>query len=105
MFNWNILGIIGIFFAMIYRIPQIRKIQKTKKGDDISTTMFIFHNCAYITLLLYILHKSPIDYLIVSYYIIGMVQNLIIVIMKKYYKNTSTNNRAINDNILNTNNA
>jgi hypothetical protein len=36
--------------------------------------------------LLYIVNKHPIDYLILSYYIIGMIQNLIIVLMKKYYK-------------------
>lgn len=86
MFDWKIIGIIGIIFAMIYRIPQMIKIYKTKKSNDISKTMFILHNCAYIFLLLYIVNKHPIDYLILSYYIIGMIQNLIIVLMKKYYK-------------------
>jgi len=87
MFNWNIIGYIGVFFAMIYRFPQIIKIYKTKKGEDISSKMFILHNCAYLFLLLYIINKKPIDYLIISYYIIGVTQNIIIVIMKKYYKN------------------
>ena len=53
--------------------------------------MFILHNCAYLFLLLYIVHKNPIDYLIISYYIIGVTQNMIIVIMKKYYKNKEDN--------------
>ena len=88
MVNWNIFGYIGIIFAMIYRIPQIIKIYKNKRGEDISTKTFILHNCAYIFLLIYISNKSPTDYLILSYYIIGIIQNLIIVLMKRYYKNS-----------------
>ena len=86
MVDYNIFGYIGIIFAMIYRIPQIIKIYKTKKGEDISTKTFILHNCAYLFFFLYIFYKKPVDYLIFSYYIIGVTQNLIIVIMKKYYK-------------------
>jgi len=86
MVNSEIFGYIGIVFAMIYRIPQIIKIYKNKKGEDISTKTFVLHNCAYIFLLIYISIKKPIDYLILSYYIIGMIQNLLIVMMKKYYK-------------------
>jgi len=88
MVNWNIFGYIGIIFAMIYRIPQIIKIYKNKRGEDISTKTFILHSCAYIFLLIYISNKSPTDYLILSYYIIGIIQNLIIVLMKRYYKNS-----------------
>jgi uncharacterized protein with PQ loop repeat len=88
MVNWNIFGYIGIIFAMIYRIPQIIKIYKNKRCEDISTKTFILHNCAYIFLLIYISNKSPTDYLILSYYIIGIIQNLIIVLMKRYYKNS-----------------
>ena len=43
----EIFGYLGLIFAMIYRIPQIIKIYKNKKGEDISTTTFILHNCAY----------------------------------------------------------
>jgi len=82
----NIFGYLGLFFAMIYRIPQIVKIYKSKKGEDISKKTFILHNCAYLFLLIYIVRKDPIDYLIISYYIIGTIQNLLIVIMKSYYK-------------------
>ena len=81
----DIFGYLGISFAMIYRIPQIIKLYKTKKGEDISNKTFILHNCAYLFLLLYVCRKDPVDYLIVSYCIIGVIQNLIIVIMKKYY--------------------
>lgn len=86
MINNDIFGYIGILFAIIYRIPQIIKIYKNKKGENISTKTFILHNCAYLFLLIYIIRKKPIDYLVVSYYIIGAFQNLIIVLMKQYYK-------------------
>lgn len=86
MENYDILGYLGIMFAMIYRIPQIIKIYKHKKGEDISTKTFILHNCAYIFLLSYISTKKPIDFLILSYYIIGIIQNFIIVMMKRYYR-------------------
>ena len=86
MINNEIFGYIGILFATIYRIPQIIKIYKNKKGEDISTKTFILHNCAYLFFLIYVIKKKPTDYLIVSYYIIGAVQNLIIVLLKKYYK-------------------
>lgn len=82
----ELFGYIGILFAMIYRIPQMIKIYKHKKGEDISATTFILHNCAYFFFLVYVILKQPTDYLLVSYYIIGTSQNLIIVLMKKYYK-------------------
>jgi len=82
----NIFGYLGIFFASIYRIPQIIKLYQTKKGEDISKKTFMLHNCAYLFFILYVSRKNPIDYLIISYYIIGFIQNLIIVLMKRYYK-------------------
>lgn len=95
MVNNEIFGYIGLIFAMIYRIPQIIKIYKNKKGEDISSTTFILHNCAYIFFLVYIIRKPHIDYLLLSYYIIGAFQNLIIVLMKKYYK---INNKIVINN-------
>ena len=89
MFNNDIFGYIGLIFAITYRIPQILKIYKNKKGEDISKKTFILHNCAYFFFLIYIIRKKPIDYLITSYYIIGASQNLLIVLMKKYYKITN----------------
>jgi uncharacterized protein with PQ loop repeat len=92
MVNNEIFGYIGIFFAIIYRIPQIIKIYKNKKGEDISTKTFILHNCAYLFFLIYVIRKKPTDYLIVSYYIVGAIQNLIIVLMKIYYKKLNIDN-------------
>ena len=86
MVNNEIFGYIGLLFAITYRIPQMIKIYKNKKGEDISKKTFILHNCAYLFFLIYIIRKKPTDYLILSYYIIGASQNLIIVLMVKYYK-------------------
>ena len=80
------LGYLGIFFAATYRIPQMVKIYKTKKGDDVSKKAFILHNGAYISFILYLLYgKDQLDYTLL-YYIIGIIQNMIIIGMKKYYK-------------------
>lgn len=95
----EMIGYIGIFFAFIYRIPQIIKLYTTKKGEDKSKKTFILHNCAYLFLLAYILLKNRIDYLLCSYYIIGILMNLLIVVMKYYY---NLQNNLINDTINNT---
>jgi len=93
-FQWEIIGYMGVFFAMIYRFPQISKIYKNKKGEDVSKKMVLLHNCAYVSLFIYLLGKDPIDYLLISYYCIGIVQNMLIVIMKFYYKNRKPSNLA-----------
>ena len=49
---------------MTYRIPQIKKIYKNKKGDDISKKTFIIHNLSYIFLFLYLVYKK---YNIINY--------------------------------------
>ena len=90
MFHWEIIGYIGVFFAAIYRIPQIAKIYKTKKGGDVSKKSFILQNGAYVALVIYILCGKPqIDYILLIYYIIGFTQNITILGMKKYYKQPS----------------
>ena len=81
------LGYIGLFFAFIYRIPQIVKIYKTQKGGDISKKTFILHNFAYLFLLSYIFCKENIDILLIVYYIVGILMNIVIISMKLYYNN------------------
>ena len=91
MFDWNIIGYLGVFFAAVYRLPQITKIYKTKKGKDVSKKAFILHNGAYISFFIYLIFgKSKIDYILLVYYFIGIIQNLIIIGMKKYYKTRQT---------------
>jgi len=86
MIEW--LGYVGLFFATIYRLPQILKIYRTKKGEDVSKKSFILHNCAYISFIFYLLYgKKDRDYILLIYYFIGITQNIMIVGLKKYYKN------------------
>ena len=85
MIKW--VGYLGLFFATIYRLPQILKIYRTKRGGDVSKKSFLLHNCAYISFIFYLLYgKKEKDYILLVYYFIGMAENIIIVILKKYYK-------------------
>jgi len=86
MYYWEIIGYIGVFFASIYRIPQITKIYKTKKGSDVSKRSFILQNGAYLALITYVFCKPKLDYILIIYYFIGIIQNIMIIGMKKYYK-------------------
>ena len=84
-FDW--LGDLGVFFAAVYRIPQIIKLYKTKKGSDVSKKSFILHNGAYVSLILYLfLSKNKMDFILIGYYCIGLIQNGLIIAMKYYYK-------------------
>lgn len=87
MLNYEYFGYLGILCAFIYRFPQIQKIYKTKKADDISKKTYIIHNCSYIFLCIYLVSKPSIDYLLLIYEISGLLQNLMIICMKLYYKN------------------
>jgi uncharacterized protein with PQ loop repeat len=84
-YKWEIIGSIGIFCAAIYKIPQIIKIIKTKKGSDLSNKMFILHLLAYIFLLAY-QFGTYVDSILIAYYIIGMIQTFILIFLKYYYK-------------------
>jgi len=87
MFDWNIIGYGGIVFAGIYRLPQIVKIYKTKKGGDVSKKSFILQNCAIICFIIYLIYgKETGDAILLTYYSIGLFQNMVILFMKKYYK-------------------
>ena len=91
MFNWEIIGYIGIFFASVYRLPQIIKIYKTKRGEDVSKKAFILQNAAYVSFIAYVCGKAQGgDIILIIYYIIGIILNILILMMKEYYKQRST---------------
>jgi|TARA_B100001750_G_C15211598_1_gene448583 uncharacterized protein with PQ loop repeat len=94
MIKW--VGYLGLFFATIYRLPQILKIYRTKRGGDVSKKSFLLHNCAYISFIFYLLYgKKEKDYILLVYYFIGMTQNIIIVALKKYYKTRQLEENAL----------
>ena len=90
--QWKIVGISGIFFAAIYKIPQILKLIKTKHGKDLSNKMFILHLSAYILLLSYQI-GTTLDYILISYYIIGIIQTSILIFLKYLYRNNTFNSK------------
>jgi uncharacterized protein with PQ loop repeat len=83
--SWQVIGYVGMFFAVTYRIPQIMKLCKTKKGGDISKTSFVLQNLAYISLLTYLLSKEEKDYILISYELVGLCQNSLILFLKRMY--------------------
>ena len=90
MNKFEIFGYFGNFFAIIYRIPQILKIYKTKRGEDISKKTYILHNAAYLSFILYIsFGKQKLDYILLFYYLIVAFENFIIICLKFYYKRRS----------------
>ena len=84
--TWQVIGYVGMFFAVTYRIPQIMKLCKTKKGGDISKTSFVLQNLAYTSLLTYLLSKEEKDYILISYEIVGLCQNSLIILLKRRYR-------------------
>jgi uncharacterized protein with PQ loop repeat len=85
--NFKIFSYIGLFFAIVYRVPQIVHIIKTRKAEDISTYSVHSLNGAYLSFITYLVGTGKIrtEWVLCLYYLIGMVQNLIIVGLKKYY--------------------
>jgi uncharacterized protein with PQ loop repeat len=86
MFSTTAVFYIGFFanlFSLIYRIPQIYKIYKSKSGGDISDWMLITQNMSYV---LWIIHKIELgDSMSLISCIMSLAQNLLIWRMKVYY--------------------
>ncbi len=92
--GWNIFSYIGLIFAIIYRLPQIHKIYKTRSAEDLSSYSYLTHNGAYISFILYLIgtHKTHSEWVLCTYYFIGITQNLVIYCLKRHFKNKSDNN-------------
>ena len=84
-YSWQIIGILGIICAGIYKIPQIVKLIKSRRGDDLSNKMFIIHIAAYGLLLIYQVGTYT-DPILITYYVIGIFQTLILITLKYIYK-------------------
>jgi len=85
-FDWNIAGYLGIIFGFLYKGPQIWTIYKKKSGRNLSISSFLLQNAAYVSFIIYLCSKDKIDYLILIYYCIALILNVIILGMKRYYK-------------------
>ena len=94
--NWTIFSYTGLFFAVIYRIPQIVKIYQTKKADDLSSYSYLTHNGAYISFILYLFGtRKTGEWVLCLYYIMGITQNLIIFFMKRHYSNKNRESNIV----------
>lgn len=85
-FDWDIIGYLGIFFGFCYKLPQMWTIYKKKSGKNLSISSFLLQNAAYVSFIVYLCSKDKIDYLILIYYCIALILNVIILCMKQYYK-------------------
>ena len=85
--DWQIAGYIGFGFAMVYRMPQIYKIYKLKRASEISAYSYITHNGAYVSFILYLFGTGRgDDFILLTYYSMGLIQNMLIFFMKWYYE-------------------
>lgn len=78
-----IIGYGSIFLSMVYRVPQIYQLWKTKKGDDISVSMIVIQQLSYILAILY--GSLRIDYVYIAGSSISFLQNCVILYMRKIY--------------------
>ena len=87
--NWYIFSYLGLFFAVIYRIPQIINIYRIKNASGISSYSYITHNGAYVSFIIYLIstQKYKDEWVLGIYYLMGFCQNIAIYCMKRYYEN------------------
>lgn len=83
LFGWAASSI-----TVVYKIPQIIKLYKTKKSSDLSILSLIIQSIGYI---FYILHGFNIyDLPIISMGVGALIQNIIIIILYYLYNNNET---------------
>lgn len=79
----NIFGITALILSLLYRIPQIYRIYKSKSAIDISIWMVTIQNISYI---FYIIYGVLVwDWIYISTSIISVLQNITILILRCYY--------------------
>ena len=84
----TIFGWVASSITVVYKIPQIIKLYKTKKSSDLSILSLIIQSIGYI---FYILHGFNINDLpIISMGVGALIQNIIIIILYYLYNNNET---------------
>ncbi len=79
----EIIGISALVLSLLYRIPQIYDIYKSKKANDISTMMLIVQNLSYVLYVSYGIFVH--DWIYIASSVISFIQNIIIYFMKRHY--------------------
>ena len=92
-----IIGYSATLMSMVYRVPQIYQLWKTKKGDDISVSMIVLQQLSYILAILYGFLRD--DYVYITGSSISFAQNCAILYMRKlysYYRINRVNREELN---------
>lgn len=80
----SIFGWLATAGTFIYKLPQIYKLYKTKKSDDVSTPSLIIQTTGYV---FYIIHGVIIDdHPIIAMGGISFIQGTILVVLDRLYK-------------------
>ena len=85
---WTIFSYVGLAFAVAYRIPQIVKVYRTKRAEDLSSFSYLVHNGAYVSFITYLVGSGKLSHepVLCAYYIMGMIQNIFILVLKYRYR-------------------
>lgn len=78
------IGFLATALSLLYRIPQMYKIYKTKRGKDISLYTILIQTISYICYIAYSVYFYDIVYIISN--VLSMIQNLGLYLMIQYYK-------------------
>ena len=91
----SIYGWIASSVTLIYKLPQIYKLIKTKQSKDISVFSLITQCIGYI---FYILHGVSINDIPIIFMGVGaLIQNIILVILWYFYKENRVKNELENN--------
>lgn len=78
------IGWLGLAMSLVYRIPQIIKIVRTKSAQDISVWLIHIQNVSYILYIIYGVGRDDMIYIVSS--ALSLVQNLFIWYLRYLYK-------------------
>ena len=96
---YDIIGFVATFLTIITGIPQLIKIIKSKKSNDVSLSMFVILAVAQILWVIYGVYRSDVQ-IIITNVIAGFI-TLFIIYITIYYNNvyayTNENNMPVID--------
>jgi MtN3 and saliva related transmembrane protein len=90
---YDIIGYIATFLTIITGIPQLIKIIKNKKSNDVSLSMFVILAIAQILWVVYGIYRSDVQ-IIITNVIAGFI-TLFIIYITIYYNNVYTNGNTM----------
>jgi len=90
---YDIIGYIATFLTIITGIPQLIKIIKNKKSNDVSLSMFVILAIAQILWVVYGIYRSDVQ-IIITNVIAGFI-TLFIIYITVYYNNVYTNGNTM----------